>query len=127
MACGKSLYLVAPFAGAWIEIALILTGIHLYPVAPFAGAWIEMAIAVDLIRELIVAPFAGAWIEIVNENVLIDGNPVAPFAGAWIEISTVFPTDLAYSSLRSPERGLKSQYQDYIRVTHSRSVRRSVD
>ena len=34
-------------------------------VAPFVGAWIEMAIAVDLIRELIVAPFVGAWIEII--------------------------------------------------------------
>ena len=35
--------IVAPFAGAWIEInarALTVSG---NPVAPFAGAWIEIA------------------------------------------------------------------------------------
>ena len=33
-------------------------------VAPFAGAWIEIPLAYVLFLILLVAPFAGAWIEI---------------------------------------------------------------
>ena len=101
---------VAPFAGAWIEI--------IYPpmivsdplcVAPFAGAWIEiknvsawcctqrpslpsrergLKLEFDLrkIIEEIVAPFAGAWIEIWYSCTFNICFSVAPFAGAWIEI-----------------------------------------
>ncbi len=35
--------MVAPFAGAWIEIALELAYPFNYLVAPFAGAWIEIS------------------------------------------------------------------------------------
>ena len=35
----------------------------MYRVAPFAGAWIEMANPATHGRESAVAPFAGAWIE----------------------------------------------------------------
>ena len=77
-------------------------------VAPFVGAWIEIAIAVDLIRELMslrsserglkslcidisgndeyVAPFVGAWIEISGWKKELCLVSVAPFVGAWIEI-----------------------------------------
>ena len=77
-------------------------------VAPFAGAWIEISIDVKYVRTTIVAPFAGAWIEIDKHlNKLIDmrshpsrvrglkyrafgydrkSQVVAPFAGAWIEM-----------------------------------------
>ena len=34
--------MVAPFAGAWIEILVPSALYILVPVAPFAGAWIEM-------------------------------------------------------------------------------------
>ena len=34
-------------------------------VAPFAGAWIEIGIMLAIISYLLVAPFAGAWIEIL--------------------------------------------------------------
>ena len=34
--------LVAPFAGAWIEMATVCVRVVLDEVAPFAGAWIEM-------------------------------------------------------------------------------------
>ena len=34
--------MVAPFAGAWIEIDRGRMGEHLDAVAPFAGAWIEI-------------------------------------------------------------------------------------
>ncbi len=33
-------------------------------VAPFAGAWIEMSELKSVTENAIVAPFAGAWIEI---------------------------------------------------------------
>ncbi len=36
-------------------------------VAPFAGAWIEIALKVAEDESGIVAPFAGAWIEIRYE------------------------------------------------------------
>ncbi len=55
-------------------------------VAPFAGAWIEIPFASNTTNSVFVAPFAGAWIEI---NYFYRGNTlrqVAPFAGAWIEI-----------------------------------------
>ena len=77
---------VAPLAGAWIEIPIVVTlgGIttpshpsrvrglkydagkacdHLIRVAPLAGAWIEIAIVYPLNVVLLVAPLAGAWIE----------------------------------------------------------------
>ena len=82
-----------------------------YYVAPFAGAWIEIAHTARLIFVKKVAPFAGAWIEIDNLSLLsfstgslpsrerglkycnIIRNTctrlVAPFAGAWIEIYLV--------------------------------------
>ena len=35
-------------------------------VAPFAGAWIEILVIVPVVDCSTVAPFAGAWIEIVR-------------------------------------------------------------
>ena len=35
-------------------------------VAPFAGAWIEIEILANIDFKPLVAPFAGAWIEIIN-------------------------------------------------------------
>ena len=35
--------LVAPFAGAWIEIFIFVLLAYSLPVAPFAGAWIEIS------------------------------------------------------------------------------------
>ena len=77
-------------------------------VAPFTGAWIEIARAWWVMSDDEVAPFTGAWIEIVGRDA--DGfiaqslpsrerglkfeigplfgpdDVVAPFTGAWIEI-----------------------------------------
>ena len=56
--------LVAPLAGAWIEIGKSVYDKALISVAPLAGAWIEIA-DVDVFSNLVlVAPLAGAWIEI---------------------------------------------------------------
>ena len=55
--------LVAPFAGAWIEILLATLTQRLQTVAPFAGAWIEILVFLSASISAFVAPFAGAWIE----------------------------------------------------------------
>ena len=103
--------LVAPFAGAWIEIPITgtkrevnvwslpsrerglkyLIYFHttsLRLVAPFAGAWIEITRSrCASSGSSVVAPFAGAWIEIIISSSLWCADfVVAPFAGAWIEI-----------------------------------------
>ena len=80
--------LVAPYAGAWIEIDVSsFTSVVLTLVAPYAGAWIEItvsaileqipsesllmqerglksSVALGVVAGIIVAPYAGAWIEI---------------------------------------------------------------
>ena len=59
--------LVAPFAGAWIEMMLMSNISDMIEVAPFAGAWIEIYLfKFDCAIDDYVAPFAGAWIEIYN-------------------------------------------------------------
>ena len=55
-------------------------------VAPFAGAWIEIKEKDRCVPVCVVAPFAGAWIEIPRPPRLLLPSAVAPFAGAWIEI-----------------------------------------
>ena len=59
--------LVAPLAGAWIEISLsqFIKQTGNAPVAPLAGAWIEMKPAGTVPINACVAPLAGAWIEIL--------------------------------------------------------------
>ena len=60
-------------------------------VAPFVGAWIEIACPFHLSRSVSVAPFVGAWIEIQFEELVETKAKVAPFVGAWIEIPA-FPS-----------------------------------
>ena len=55
--------LVAPLAGAWIEIFCVDPFRMCFRVAPLAGAWIEITGAYKCKIENIVAPLAGAWIE----------------------------------------------------------------
>ena len=110
--------MVAPFAGAWIEIIKpmwTILSVHSRSlrgsvdwncnnrnftffgwVAPFAGAWIEIILSKCLLVVRIVAPFAGAWIEIFRQQWSCYPSRVAPFAGAWIEIIMFFP----FSALR---------------------------
>ena len=61
--------LVAPLAGAWIEISPALYTSTAANVAPLAGAWIEIAALFFTAVPIPVAPLAGAWIEIgANER-----------------------------------------------------------
>ena len=58
-------------------------------VAPYAGAWIEIMKAENMEEKKKVAPYAGAWIEIFLSLHNIYIHSVAPYAGAWIEISKI--------------------------------------
>ena len=65
---------VAPLAGAWIEIHRIKRLRSRYEVAPLAGAWIEIGIYLSQRSLVHVAPLAGAWIEIPNGRLQEDGG-----------------------------------------------------
>ena len=79
--------IVAPLAGAWIEIVVEpTTPGSTITVAPLAGAWIEICIFDGDNNPYSVAPLAGAWIEIENGGIEHGKSKVAPLAGAWIEI-----------------------------------------
>ena len=60
----KQPILVAPLAGAWIEIKVKVADTLMDGVAPLAGAWIEIHNRGKQRRRVAVAPLAGAWIEI---------------------------------------------------------------
>ena len=77
---------VAPFAGAWIEIAIDRSSSPTGASLPSRERGLKYIGKGDKSHEELVAPFAGAWIEII---LLLPGQDilnVAPFAGAWIEI-----------------------------------------
>ena len=76
-------------------------------VAPFAGARIEILIKKGYVGLRAVAPFAGARIEMLNGVPISSAVVVAPFAGARIEICMTVTQWELQSSLPSRERGLK--------------------
>jgi len=55
---------VAPYTGAWIEIAKSTIDGLVQEVAPYTGAWIEIFITSQSLNPKNVAPYTGAWIEI---------------------------------------------------------------
>ena len=61
---------VAPLAGAWIEILVVLLHKQFQAVAPLAGAWIEIITVINLNTRRRVAPLAGAWIEMSKVTAL---------------------------------------------------------
>ena len=105
--------LVAPFAGAWIEIPLVVYTSPAFAVAPFAGAWIE--ISLDRLSQ----GFGSMSLPSRERGLKLGNNgnpngatvslpsrerglkllfplessapaPVAPFAGAWIEMIFIY-------------------------------------
>ena len=77
-------------------------------VAPFAGAWIEICNHPPECGTVRVAPFAGAWIEMCDSLTASSASDVAPFAGAWIEMGRMYTRHrCSVWSLPSRERGLK--------------------
>ena len=117
------IFAVAPFTGAWIEIATTeITG-YQPTVAPFTGAWIEIQPDQDIGGVKPVAPFTGAWIEISQTRKRSRWLTVAPFTGAWIEIWNWWKIAWATMSLPSRERGLKFHFGLFL---VSRGERRSL-
>ncbi len=99
--------IVAPLAGAWIEMGNRSSAESLRSVAPLAGAWIEIEQEAQSRTAKHVAPLAGAWIEIDTLISFLENIEVAPLAGAWIEIVCGNVVDIIPTSLPSRERGLK--------------------
>ena len=118
---------VAPFTGAWIEIARPNATGQGLPVAPFTGAWIEISLRTMFGIFGEVAPFTGAWIEIVISCAPETPEKVAPFTGAWIEIPWPRPLSQHRWSLPSRERGLKSDGHTLFKDSFGRSLHGSVD
>ena len=56
-------------------------------VAPYMGAWIEIAEGGGKLTITAVAPYMGAWIEISKSRCKCCRIQVAPYMGAWIEIT----------------------------------------
>ena len=77
-------------------------------VAPLAGARIEIVMKYLTEKDRYVAPLAGARIEIYSYTVRSNKNRVAPLAGARIEIPVRLTISDHIVSLPSRERGLKS-------------------
>ena len=100
--------LVAPLAGAWIEIGKSTLKEHeLVESLPSR----ERGLKFERRRSCLsrkVAPLAGAWIEITQNMSAKVVQAVAPLAGAWIEIVMLQKEHLMLiPSLPSRERGLK--------------------
>ena len=96
-------------------------------VAPLAGAWIEISITGFIFNSSFVAPLAGAWIEILSAVIQYCRLPVAPLAGAWIEIRPEQEITCTARSLPLRERGLKSAVAAPLSPAVGRSPCGSVD
>ena len=79
--------IVAPHAGAWIEISSQLVPAMCFAVShPTRVRGLKWDYIGYLYDDRHVAPHAGAWIEIACRPILPICRMVAPHAGAWIEI-----------------------------------------
>ena len=77
-------------------------------VAPFAGAWIEIAYGEEASDYAAVAPFAGAWIEIQNGSLLCEPFGSLPSRERGLKsLARMAYRVLRMTSLPSRERGLK--------------------
>src|SRR5699024_5500157 len=91
-----------------------------YPVASYMGAWIEI---VSLEKEQFIASVAsymGAWIEIRLAFVTSSASNVASYMGAWIEIRVSRYKKYTCQSHPIWVRGLK-----YIKVSFTGNSRKS--
>ena len=77
-------------------------------VAPFAGAWIEIKSKLQIKQRAKVAPFAGAWIEMPDEGIGGQFNESLPSRERGLKFCFRYKTGTGKVSLPSRERGLKS-------------------
>ena len=100
--------LVAPRAGAWIEISIFPSLIVIALVAPRAGAWIEMlSPTCTITRKGGSLPVRERGLKFFHDPASLHCLSVAPRAGAWIEIGARVKSGTAEASLPVRERGLK--------------------
>ncbi len=77
-------------------------------VAPFAGAWIEIFLSAETsIPSSVSLPSRERGLKSVYNKLYESSLLVAPFAGAWIEIVSPAAVCILTKSLPSRERGLK--------------------
>ena len=120
--------MVAPLAGAWIEIIDELNSKTTKTVAPLAGAWIEIPISVYNRRlETPSLPSRERGLKYSSTGCFSQSKQVAPLAGAWIEIDIKDAINARKESLPSRERGLKSNCINTFQKSRRRSPRGSVD
>ena len=93
-------------------------------VAPYAGAWIEIKKLLFILLTSTVAPYAGAWIEMIDDKVPYGHGEVAPYAGAWIEIFCAAPAFCPRRSHPTRVRGLKCQAEKIIELEDKRRTLR---
>ncbi len=120
--------LVAPHAGAWIEIRHAGSRVSILWSHPMRVRGLKLATEADSQTQREVAPHAGAWIEIQRLNYQCLAKHVAPHAGAWIEIYTgeVYAREtLASHPMRV--RGLKWFIGDMSNYAQSRTPCGCVD
>ena len=119
---------VAPLAGAWIEIVFRGKSNVSRRVAPLAGAWIEMSAMPGLMMTMIVAPLAGAWIEMRYAGFCrCRACRSLPSRERGLKFYYQFAWRPRIKSLPSRERGLKFKGKLIEREKGSRSPRGSVD
>ena len=82
---------VAPFTGAWIEIAELESRTTLSVVAPFTGAWIEIGCASEPGQAGGSLPLRERGLKCESRGTLRESGQVAPFTGAWIEMLKDWP------------------------------------
>ena len=88
---------VAPFAGAWIEILQKLIINVSNASLPSRERGLKSNNSRTEALSCIVAPFAGAWIEMMKNNFEFGLFMVAPFVGVRIEISGTEVTEMSCS------------------------------
>ena len=77
-------------------------------VAPFAGAWIEIPARMTTGQSKMSLPSRGRGLKFIPILTRNEVKRVAPFAGAWIEIGLTNDRGLSvFASLPSRGRGLK--------------------
>ena len=76
-------------------------------VAPLAGAWIEISGSLRVMPIYTVAPLAGAWIEIKYHKAAGNGGRSLPSRERGLKLSSQQNTKEITRSLPSRERGLK--------------------
>ena len=96
-------------------------------VAPLAGAWIEIFLILSRYKFFSVAPLAGAWIEINYIEITAVKNPSLPSRERGLKYIVDVLHDVDNLSLPSRERGLKSDGSCNGKRPCGRSPRGSVD